>query len=202
MEGDCACLLHKSMRLSRLMEKQAEDLRTTYMSSQGDFSEMFCKLPEKEVPSTKVPDLETLEGLRNVHTTLGLFRQHIAVVMEEQENLQDSENPLLKELLEAQFQIANLVASVHRLLQTLHPNEPPEVAGPGRGPAPGPSRNTFQQKIYGCAVLTNYRDFLSQLWQKLKDLKLKGQTCVSRKGRSLRGARERARVRISLFGHA
>ncbi|XP_035246228.1 IL-6 subfamily cytokine M17 [Anguilla anguilla] len=191
VEGECACLLHKSTRLSRLMEKQAEDLRTTYMSSQGDFSEMFCKLSVKEVPRAEITGYGTLERLRSVHTTLGLFRQHIAVVTEEQKNLQDSENPLLKELLEAQDQIANLDASVRRLLQTLHPNEPPEVAGPGRGPAPGPARNTFQQKIYGCAVLTNHRDFLSHVWQELKDLKLNGQTCVSRKGRSIRGARPR-----------
>ncbi|KAJ8346577.1 hypothetical protein SKAU_G00279780 [Synaphobranchus kaupii] len=187
--GECACLLHKSIRLSRLMAKQAQDLLSTYMSSQGDFSETFCKLPVKEVPRAEITGYGTVVRLRNIHTTLGLFLQHITVVMEEQENLQDAENPLLEVLLDAQAHITNMATSVSRILQTLQPNEPPEVAGPAH--ASSPARNIFQQKIYGCAVLTNHRDFLSHVLQELKNLKFKGHTCVSRRERSFRGAEHR-----------
>ncbi|KAJ8286492.1 hypothetical protein GJAV_G00039820 [Gymnothorax javanicus] len=183
--GNCGCLLHKSIRLTRLMAKLAQDLRTTYMSSQGDFSETFCSLPLKEVPRAEITGSGTLERLRNIHTTLGLFLQHVAVVTMEQGNLQDSKSPLLKELQDAQAHLSNLAASISKLLQYLHPNDPPVVTRLERESSP--ARNTFQQKIYGCAVLTNHRDFLSHVLQELKDLKATGHTCLSRRKRSLGG---------------
>ncbi|KAJ8261047.1 hypothetical protein COCON_G00167700 [Conger conger] len=189
--GECACLLHKSIPLSKLMVRQAEGLLTTYKSSQGDFSEMFCKLPVKEVPRVEITGYGTAERLRNIHATLGLFRQHITMVLEEQKNLQDWENPLLKGLQDAQTYITNLAGSVSRILQTLFPNEPPEVSESDHSSVTSPARNIFQQKIYGCAVLTNHKDFLSHVHHELKDLKFKDQTCLSRTGRSLRGAKRR-----------
>ncbi|KAJ8393911.1 hypothetical protein AAFF_G00054440 [Aldrovandia affinis] len=177
--GKCSCLLHKSTHLTRLMAKQAEDLLTTYIASQGDFSDLFCKLPVSDVPRAEIVGQGTLERLRSVCATLGLFRHHVVVVTEEQENLQDPENPLLARLQGTQTYITNLAASIAAVLQTLHPNEPTEAAAP-HPYAPGHARNVFQQKIYGCAVLTGHRDFLLHVLLELKDLRANGHACMSR----------------------
>ncbi|KAI1882421.1 hypothetical protein AGOR_G00250520 [Albula goreensis] len=201
--AECSCILHRSTRLSRLMTKQAEDLLTTYIASQGDFSDLFCKLPVNDIPRAEISGRGSLERLRNVHATLGQFQQHIAMVTEEQRNLQAPGSPLLAGLEGAQAQVTNLAASVAALLQILHPNIPTEADGSRPyDPALAAARNVFQQKIYGCAVLSRHRDFLSNVQQELKDLKVKVQECGSRTVRSLRGIDPR-RVRrgVVTSGH-
>ncbi|XP_036386045.1 IL-6 subfamily cytokine M17 [Megalops cyprinoides] len=176
--GECVCLLPKSIRLSKFMKKEADDLLKTYMDSQGDFSELFCQMPVNGVPDAEITGHGTLERLGNIYTKLGLFLKHITVVTEEQQNLQDPENPLFQLLADAKAHIGNLATNIKYILQALYPNDTiPEAA---EILPRAPSRNVFQQKIHGCVVLLRHRDFLSHVLQELKGLWVKGHACTSR----------------------
>ncbi|XP_048877473.1 IL-6 subfamily cytokine M17 [Brienomyrus brachyistius] len=161
-------VLLKSIMLADLMRKDAGELRRTYIRRHGDFTKSFCQMPVDNAPDPEITGFEPAEKLQSIYTKLKLFQEHLAAVREQQTQLQDPSNSLLSKLRSAGERLGDLAGNVKTALQCLKPNELITVSSISDSP-----RNTFQQKMYGCVVLTRHKEFLSRVHHELKNLRNK-----------------------------
>lgn len=117
-------------------------------------------------PDPEINGFEPAEKLQSIYTKLKLFQEHLAAVKEQQIQLQEPSNSLLGKLRNAHERLGDLAWNVNIALQCLKPNELITVGSITNSP-----RNTFQQKVYGCVVLTRHKEFLSQVFHELKKLR-------------------------------
>ncbi|XP_058474082.1 IL-6 subfamily cytokine M17 [Solea solea] len=167
----CGNSLQQTVRLTRLVQKESVDLIKTYKASQGEMSELFCKVSVNNVPDPNISGLESSERIASIYTQLQAFLAHFKRVYEQQTDLQLPMSPLLTELTTVSARSRNLAALINSFYQSLFPNLPlPEPAGPTTLPPP---QNVFQQKVYGCVVLKTYKEFLSNVARELRNIKSK-----------------------------
>lgn len=146
-------------------------------ANQGEGVEFICQAQTEGVPEATVSGQDWTERLMAVHVRLHDFVPHLQHVYEQQAELQPPESNLLSQLSEVQKRCPHLADRLHSLLQLLFPNSVLEPRGP-TGQPPLPPFNSFQQKAYGCNVLTRFRLFLSQSQRELKTLR--GVACKRR----------------------
>ncbi|XP_044030585.1 IL-6 subfamily cytokine M17 [Siniperca chuatsi] len=168
----CGNSLQQTLKLTRLVQKESVDLIKTYKASQGEMSELFCKVSISDVPDPNISGLEPSERIASIYTHLQVFFPHLKRVYEQQTDLQSPTSQLLTELTVVSTRSRSLAALINKFYQSLFPNLPvPEPAG-GATTLP-PAQNVFQQKVYGCVVLKTYKDFLSNISRELRTLKNK-----------------------------
>ncbi|XP_053267905.1 IL-6 subfamily cytokine M17 isoform X2 [Pleuronectes platessa] len=172
----CGNSLQQTLKLTRLAQKESVLLIKTY-AAQGEMSELFCKVSVNDVPDPNISGLEPSERIASIYTHLQAFMAHFKRVYEQQTDLQLPSSPLLGELTVVSARSRDLAALMNGFYQSLFPNLPmPEPAG---GPTMlPPPQNVFQQKVYGCAVLRTYKEFLSNVARELRTLK--GKVCRRR----------------------
>ncbi|XP_056147071.1 IL-6 subfamily cytokine M17 [Lampris incognitus] len=162
--------LQQTLKLTRLIYKESVDLLRIYKISQGDMSELFCKISNNDVPEPDISGLDPSERIASIYTHLQAFDPHFKRVFEQQTDLQLPPSALLKALSIVSNRSSSLTSLINCMYQSLFPNLPlPEPAwGPTSLP---PSQNIFQQKVYGCIVLKRYKEFLSNAAKELRILK-------------------------------
>lgn len=146
-------------------------------TTQGDMSELFCKISINNVPDPNISGLDPSERIVSIYSHIQAFLPHFKRVYEQQTDLQLPTNTLMTELTRVSNRSSSLAAMVNCIYQSLFPNMPvPEPAG---GPTSlPPSQNIFQQKVYGCVVLKRYKEFLSNVARELRTVK--NQVCKKR----------------------
>uniref|UniRef100_UPI0037E75BDF IL-6 subfamily cytokine M17 n=1 Tax=Semicossyphus pulcher TaxID=241346 RepID=UPI0037E75BDF len=166
----CGSSLQQTLKLTRLIQKESVDLIKTYKASQGEMSELLCKVSITGVPDPNISGLEPSEKIVSIYTHLQAFLPHFKRVYEQQTDLQSPASPLLAGLTHVSDRSKYLAALINLFYQSLFPNVPiPEPAG---GPtALPPPQNVFQQKVYGCVVLKTYKELLSNVSSELRTLK-------------------------------
>lgn len=124
------------------------------------------------IPDPNISGLEPSERIASIYTHLQAFLLHLKQVQEQQANLQPPKSQLLDQLNEVTAHSRNLLVRIKDFYYTLFPNLPlPEPAG---GPTTlPPAQNVFQQKVYGCVVLTTYKKLLLNISKERKTLKSK-----------------------------
>lgn len=139
-------------------------------ASQGEMSDLFCTVAANDVPDPSISGLEPSEKLASIYTHLQAFFPHFKRVYEQQTDLQPPMSKLLTELDSVRDRSRYLAVLVNIFYQSLFPNLPvPEPAG---GPTSlPPPQNVFQQKVYGCAVLQTFKEFLSNVSRELRTVK-------------------------------
>ncbi|GLD65589.1 uncharacterized protein AKAME5_002932700, partial [Lates japonicus] len=126
----CGNSLQQTLKLTRLAQKESVDLIKTYKASQGEMSELLCKVSVNNVPDPNISGLEPSEKIVSIYTHLQAFIPHFKRVYEQQTDLQIPTSPLLAELASASARSRNLAALVKSFYQSLFPNLPmPEPAG-------------------------------------------------------------------------
>lgn len=140
-------------------------------------SDLFCTVSVSDIPDALISGLEPAERIVSIYTHLDAFVPHFKRVYDQQTDLQLPVSRLLSELSAVRARGRQLATLVNSFYQGLFPNLPvPEPAG---GPTTlPPPQNVFQQKVYGCAVLKTYKEFLSNVSKELRTLK--GQVCRRR----------------------
>lgn len=146
-------------------------------ANQGEGVEFICQAQTEGVPEATVSGQDWTERLMAVHLRLHDFVPHLQHVYEQQAELQPLGSDLLSQLSDIQKRCPHLADRLHNLLQLLLPNSVLEPPGPTSQP-PLPPLNNFQQKAYGCNVLTRFRSFLYQSQRELKALR--GVACKRR----------------------
>ncbi|XP_041826339.1 IL-6 subfamily cytokine M17 [Melanotaenia boesemani] len=162
----------QTWKLTKLAQKESVDLIKTYKASQGEMSELFCKVSVNNIPDPNISGLELSDRIASIYAHLQAFFPHFKRVYEQQTDLQSPTSPLLTELIRLRDRSRSLAYRISDLYHNLFPNLPlPEPAG---GPTTlPPPQNVFQQKVYGCAVLNTYKDLLSNIFLDLRTLKRK-----------------------------
>nr|XP_046231809.1 IL-6 subfamily cytokine M17 isoform X2 [Scatophagus argus] len=170
--GNSLPSLQQTLKVTRLIQKESVDLIKTYKASQGEMSELFCKVSINDNPDPNISGLEPSEKIASISTHLQAFLQHLKRVHEQQTDLQSPTSPLLNQLTTVSARSQILAALINSFYQSLFPNLPvPEPAG---GPTTlPPPQNVFQQKVYGCVVLKTYKEFLSNVSRELRTLRNK-----------------------------
>ncbi|XP_029921740.1 IL-6 subfamily cytokine M17 isoform X1 [Myripristis murdjan] len=173
----CGNFLQQTLKLTRLIHKESVDLIKIYKTTQGDMSELFCKISINNVPDPNISGLDPSERIVSIYSHIQAFLPHFKRVYEQQTDLQLPTNTLMTELTRVSNRSSSLAAMVNCIYQSLFPNMPvPEPAG---GPTSlPPSQNIFQQKVYGCVVLKRYKEFLSNAARELRTVKT--QVCKKR----------------------
>lgn len=133
-------------------------------------SELLCKVSFINVPDPNISGLEPSERIVSMYIHLQAFLPHFKRVYEQQTDLQPPTSTLLTQLANVSIRSRSLAALINSIYQSLFPNLPiPEPAG---GPTTlPPPQNTFQQKVYGCAVLKSFKEFLSNVALELRTVK-------------------------------
>lgn len=169
--NDIRMLLNYCFNISKYKMKKRVTLFQE--SSQGDFAELFCKMPMDNVPASTLSGQTSSERVLNIYTRLKEFQPHLKTVQDQQEDLLPS---LLESLSKLRGHLDHLASRVDSIFHTLQPNVPmPEP--PARTL---PAQNSFQQKVYGCVVLTRLGEFLSTVVDELRSLK--SSMCTKRSG--------------------
>ncbi|XP_055009985.1 IL-6 subfamily cytokine M17 isoform X2 [Boleophthalmus pectinirostris] len=168
----CGNSLLQTLKLARLAQKESVDIMKTYRVSQGDVSELICKVTLSGLPDPNISGLETSEQISSIHTGLQEFGPHFKRVYDQQTDLQLPDSPLLQQLSTISKRSQYLDAQINAVYQELFPNSPPLVVDPsGAATSLPPPQNIFQQKVYGCVVLKTYKEFLSNVSKFLRTLK-------------------------------
>lgn len=143
-------------------------------ANEGDFAKQFCKMQMDNVPASSLSGQTSADRMLNVYTRLKEFQPHIKKVLKQQTGLLPPQSPLLNSLDENLQRTGHLTHKVNCILEILQPNIPiPEpAAGPTGIPLP---QNVFQQKVYGCVVLSRLNEFLLRVVDELRSLK--GSVC-------------------------
>ncbi|XP_016409021.1 uncharacterized protein LOC107740965 [Sinocyclocheilus rhinocerous] len=174
---NCSQLLHHSLKLTRLMRKRTTELLETYKASQGDSADLICDMQMDNVPVSTVSGQTILQRIMSVYTHLKEFLPHMKTVMEQQKDLNPPTNPVAEGLNRIITHVRHIAVRVNCILEILQPNIPiPEPAERPTGIPP--AQNIFQQKAYGCIVLSRLQELLSQAVQEQKSLK--GKMCRKR----------------------
>ncbi|XP_020340085.1 uncharacterized protein LOC109892076 isoform X1 [Oncorhynchus kisutch] len=174
----CESHIQRSSKLTRLIHMESVDLLKIYKASQGDLSELFCQMPINIVPDPNISGLDPSERMLSIYSHCKVFLPHLKRVTEQQRDLQPPSSPLLNNLTTAQYRTSGLANQINCIYQTLFPNLPIPLE-PVDGPTSiHPSQNVFQQKVYGCVVLKNFKELLSQIRHELRTIK--NQMCKSR----------------------
>ncbi|KAF7666286.1 hypothetical protein LDENG_00114150 [Lucifuga dentata] len=166
----CGNSLQQTLKLTRLVHKESVDLIKTYKATQGEMSELLCGVSVNIVPDPNISGLEPSERIVSMYTHLQDFSPHFKRVYEQQTDLQSPTSTLLPELTNISTRSRSLAALINGVYQSIFPNLPmPEPAG-GSTALP-PPQNVFQQKVYGCAVLKSFKEFLSNVAREMRTLK-------------------------------
>ncbi|KAK5900928.1 hypothetical protein CgunFtcFv8_025848 [Champsocephalus gunnari] len=120
----CGDYVQKSLKLSRLLQKESVDLIKTYKASQGEMSELFCKVSVNNVPDPNISGLEPSEKIASIYTHLQEFFPHFEWVYEQQTDLQLPTSPLLSDLRRFTAGSRNLAYLIKPFYQSLFPNVP------------------------------------------------------------------------------
>ncbi|XP_012685726.1 IL-6 subfamily cytokine M17 [Clupea harengus] len=176
-QTSCCNSLQKTLQLTRLLHRESTALLKTYKANQGEGVELICQAQSEGVPEATVSGQDWAERLMGIHVRLQEFVPHLRHVAEQQADLQPVGSPLLNTLAQVQLRCPHLSGRMHCLLQLLLPNSVLEPPGP-TGQPPLPPLNSFQQKAYGCNVLTRFRAFLFNSQRELKALR--GVACKRR----------------------
>lgn len=143
-------------------------------ASQGDSTDLICEMQMDNVPVPTISGQTESERILSIHSHLKAFLPHLKRVMEQQQDLDPPTNPVTEGINRVITHVRHMAVRVNCLLQILQPNIPiPEPAEKPTGIPP--AQNIFQQKAYGCIVLTRLQQLLSQAVQEQKSLK--GKTC-------------------------
>lgn len=146
-------------------------------ASQGDSADLICDMQMDNVPVSTNSGQTMSERILSVYTHLKEFLPHMKTVMEQQKDLNPPTNPVVKGLHSMITHVRHIALQVNCILQTLQPNIPiPEPAERPTGIPP--AQNIFQQKAYGCIVLSRLQELLSQAVQEQRSLK--GKMCRKR----------------------
>ncbi|GAA6087504.1 IL-6 subfamily cytokine M17 [Tachysurus ichikawai] len=174
----CTKTIHKGVKLSKFMKRNTAELLKTYQASEGDFAKQFCKMQMDNVPASSFSGQTSSDRMFNIYTRLKEFQPHIKKVLKQQTVLLPLQSPLLNSLDETLQRTGHLAQGINCILQILQPNIPifEPATSPTRIPLP---QNVFQQKVYGCVVLTRLNEFLSRVVDELRSLK--GSMCVKKK---------------------
>ncbi|XP_016130729.1 uncharacterized protein [Sinocyclocheilus grahami] len=174
---NCSQLLHHSLKLTRLMRKRTTELLQTYKASQGDSADLICDMQMDNVPVSTVSGQTISQRIMSVYIHLKEFLPHMKTVMEQQKELNPPTNPVAEGLNRMITHVRHIAVKVNCILEILQPNilipEPAE-----RPTGIPPAQNIFQQKAYGCIVLSRLQELLSQAVQEQKSLK--GKMCRKR----------------------
>ncbi|XP_026103717.1 uncharacterized protein LOC113075262 [Carassius auratus] len=166
----CSQLLQHSLRLTRLMSKRTKELLETYKASQGDFADLICDMQLDNVPVSTVSGQTISQRILSVYTHLKEFLPHMKTVMEQQTDLNPPTNPVAEGLNRMITHVHHIAVRVNCILEFLQPNIPiPEPAERPTGIPP--AQNIFQQKAYGCIVLSRLQELLSKAVQEQRSLK-------------------------------
>lgn len=146
-------------------------------ASQGDSTDLICDMQMDNVPESTISGQTTLERILSVYTRLKEFLPHMKTVMEQQKDFNPPTNLVAEGLNNMIIHVHHTALRVNCLLQILQPNIPiPEPAERPTGIPP--AQNIFQQKAYGCIVLSRLQELLSKAVQVQKSLK--GEMCRKR----------------------
>ncbi|XP_013859120.1 IL-6 subfamily cytokine M17 [Austrofundulus limnaeus] len=171
--NQCGKDLRQTLKLTNLVYRETVALTKLYVASQGDgFQQGFCKASVSGIPDPNISGLEPSERIASIYTQLQAFLLHLKQVQEQQENLQPPTSQLLDQLTKVTAYSKRLLVRIKAFYSVLFPNLPlPEPAG---GPTTlPPAQNVFQQKVYGCVVLTTYKKLLLNISKERKTLKSK-----------------------------
>ncbi|XP_058632207.1 IL-6 subfamily cytokine M17 isoform X2 [Onychostoma macrolepis] len=174
---NCSQHLHRSLKLTRMMSKRTAEFLELYKASQGDSGDLICDVQMDNVPVSTISGQTTSERILSVYTHLKEFLPHMKTVMEQQKDLNPPTNPVAEGLHSMITHVRHIALRVNCILQILQPNIPiPEPAERPTGIPP--AQNIFQQKAYGCIVLSRLQELLGQAVQEQKSLK--GKMCRKR----------------------
>lgn len=135
-------------------------------------AELLCKASVSGIPDPNISGLEPSEKTASMYAQLQAFAPHLKRVYEEQTDLQPPKNPLLILLNTVINQSGMLTRRINNFYHKVFPNLPlPEPAG-GSTTLP-PPQNIFQQKVYGCVVLTTYKKLLTNMSKNMRTLRSK-----------------------------
>ncbi|XP_076866771.1 IL-6 subfamily cytokine M17 [Brachyhypopomus gauderio] len=170
IDESCNKNLHKAVKLSRFVSWTTAELITTYQATQGDFAAQFCTMTMDGVPSSTLWGNSPAERVQSAYVRLTELLPHGMMVLQQQSDLQSSSGPLLSGLAELLDHGRHLTSRIRCALQKLRPNIP--LPDGSVGPtAVLPPQNTFQQKVYGCVVLTRIQELASKAARELKSLR-------------------------------
>ncbi|XP_074546902.1 IL-6 subfamily cytokine M17 [Halichoeres trimaculatus] len=166
----CGNSLQQTLKLTRLIQKESVDLIKTYKASQGEMSELLCKVSVTSVPDPNISGLEPSEKIVSIYTHIQAFLPHFKRVYEQQTDLQLPTSPLLTGLTRVSARSRDLATLVNLFYQKLFPNVPIQESAVDPTALP-PPQNVFQQKVYGCVVLKTYKELLANVSKELRTLK-------------------------------
>ncbi|XP_077594069.1 IL-6 subfamily cytokine M17, partial [Stigmatopora nigra] len=149
------------VKMTRLALKESTELLKIYNASQGAWSDDYCHVSRPDVPKPNI------SGLDQVLDRVLVFWPHLRLVYEQQKELQDPGSPLVLGLKTAWSRNQDLGARLMAL--GVFPEVVPSV------PSPPLVQNVFEQKVYGCVLLKNYKKFLIRALRELRTLK--GRAC-------------------------
>lgn len=155
-----------------MMSKRTAEFLETYKASQGDSADLICDMQMDNVPVSTISGQTMSKRILSVYTHLKEFLPHMKTVKEQQKDLNPPKNPVVEGLHSMITHVRHIALQVNCVLQTLQPNIPiPEPAERPMGIPP--AQNIFQQKAYGCIVLSRLQKLLSQAVQEQRSLKEK-----------------------------
>ncbi|XP_051749277.1 IL-6 subfamily cytokine M17 [Ctenopharyngodon idella] len=174
---NCRQHLKHTLSLTTYTNKKTAALLETYKASQGDSADLICDMQMDNVPESTISGQTISERILSVYTRLKEFLPHMKTVMEQQKDFNPPTNPVAEGLSEMITHVHRTAMRVNCLLQILQPNIPiPEPAERPTGIPP--AQNIFQQKAYGCIVLSRLQELLSKAIKEQKSIK--GKMCRKR----------------------
>ncbi|CAB1320158.1 unnamed protein product [Coregonus sp. 'balchen'] len=155
----CRKALNKIVELSNLSDHKAGILRTTYIKINGFATDQQAPGMDGIPPATITGSTPKVK-LQNIHNRAMLFHWHIDTVTKYMTDLlevSDNETQILLRLLkDSMNRLQNLSGCIEKLLQILDPNTTTMSIKTC-------SRDEYEKKIYGWAVLDRHKDFLAMV---------------------------------------
>ncbi|XP_026875868.2 IL-6 subfamily cytokine M17 [Electrophorus electricus] len=170
IEKSCSKNLHKGIKLSKFVKRATAELIKTYQAAQGNFAEQFCTMSMDSMPSSTLWGSSPAERLQSAYIRLTELLPHVTMVLQQQSDLNPYLGSLLSDLARLVIHGRHLALRLSCILQKLQPNV--ALPEPAVGPtALLPPQNIFQQKVYGCAVLTRVQKLTLLTARELKSLR-------------------------------
>lgn len=158
----CQKALDKIVELFNLLDHEAGILLTTYIKTNGFPTDQQAPVVDG-VPPTTITGSTHKVKLQNIHNRAMLFYWHIDTVIKYMTDLlepSDNETQILLRLLrDSMNRLQNLFGRVEKLLQILDSN----TTTVSTKVAQHVSRDEYEKKIYGWAVLDRHKDFLAMV---------------------------------------